>query len=277
MGQPTKALGAFAYFSSEPTHSAAARETVDIVLRHLNAPLTDIQMSVYKGKQDGRWRSFKWKAIDEAISDDEVQVLNLAAGTPTDVWFSAKFQLRVSPDPRRKPSSPRRFYFASEQRAGDATELATAGREMLALLARAADPISGGVLAAPSFNQAYCEVEDSGNSEQESTAFRDRIRVDALTASDRWNKARRLYPVTLLGPRLASQFTGRDAEKAGALAVRDLNASMLIDAYPTVVETWDPEFLKATVELRRWLWPHTIQNPADAVGLGIKLPRIGGL
>jgi hypothetical protein len=85
-------------------------------------------------------------------------------------------------------------------------------------------------------------------------------------------KARRLYPITLLGPKLASQLTAAGALTAGALAVKEINGSLLIDAYPTVVETWEPEYLNATVKLRRWLWPHTIQNPADAVGLVSSLP-----
>jgi len=275
MDEATSAIGAFAYFESDPAlHAGVARSTLDAIVRQLGAPEADVKMSVYKGTQEGRLRGFKWKAIDEAIASPDVQVLNLVIGTPMDVWFTAKLQLRSSPDPRRRPSSPRCFYFASELRTSNAPALVEVGRAMLAEIAAAASgPISGGVLAAPTFNQAYCEVEDSGNSEQESISYRDRIRVDAYGASDRRTKARRLYPITLLGPKLASQVTAAEAVAAGALAVKEINGSLLIDAYPTVVETWDPEFLKATVELRKWLWPHTIQNPADAVGLGLKLPR----
>lgn len=273
MNEAPSAIGAFAYFESDPALHGVARSTLDTIVRQLGAPEADVKMSVYKGTQEGRLRGFKWKAIDEAIASADVQVLNLVIGAPMDVWFTAKLQLRSSPDPRRRSSSPRCFYFASELRASSAPALIEAGREMLAQIAAAASPISGGVLAAPTFNQAYCEVEDSGNSAQESTSYRDRIRVDAYGASDRRTKARRLYPITLIGPKLASEVSAADARAAGALAVKEINGSLLIDAYPTVVETWDPEFLKATVELRRWLWPHTIQNPADAIGLGLKLPK----
>jgi hypothetical protein len=274
MDEAKRAIGAFAYFESDPAlHGSVARSTLDAIVRQLGALEGDVKMSVYKGDQEGRLRGFKWKAIDEAIASPDVQVLNLVIGAPMGVWFTAKLQLRSSPDPRRRSSSTRCFYFASELRTGSAPAFIEAGREMLAQIAAAASPISGGVLAAPTFHQAYCEVEDSGNSEQESTSYRDRIRVDAYGASDRWTKARRLYPITLLGPKLASQVTAAEARAAGALVVKEINGSLLIDAYPTVVETWDPEFLKATVELRRWLWPHTIQNPADAVGLGLKLPK----
>ncbi|MEZ4363314.1 MAG: hypothetical protein R3B48_24270 [Kofleriaceae bacterium] len=230
-------------------------------------------MSVYKGRQEGRWRGFKWQAVEEAIADGEVQVLNLVAGAPKDVWFSAKLQLRSAPDPRLRPSSPRTFYFVSEQRASSTSPVLTAGRQVLEQLARALQPVSGGLLAAPSFNQAYCEVEDSGNCQLEAPTYVERNKHDCVSASDRWTKARRLYPVTLLGPKLASQLSAADARAAGALAAQEINGSLLIDAYPSIVETWDPEFLRATVNLRKWLWPHTIQNPADAAGLGIKLAK----
>ena len=248
-----RSVGAFAYFESDPaTHAGIARATLESILRDLTAPHIEVKMSAYKGHQEGRWRGFKWKAIDEAIEDPDVQVLNLVVGAPMEVWFSAKLQLRSASDPRRRSSSPRCFYFASEQRFSSASSLREGAREMLARLAGAADPISGGVFAAPTFNQAYCEVEDGGNSERESPAFRERIRVDAYGASDRRTKARRLYPITLLGPKLASQVSAAEARAAGALSVEEINGSLLIDAYPSV-ETWDPGFLRATVELRRWL------------------------
>jgi hypothetical protein len=116
------------------------------------------------------------------------------------------------------------------------------------------------------------EVHDGGNLEAEPATFQERIKHD-MRLDAYWTRARRLYPITLLGPKLAGQLSAADARAAGALAVEEINGSLLLDAYPTVVETWDPGFLQATVEQRRWLWPHTIQNPADAVGLGLKLPR----
>jgi hypothetical protein len=30
-----------------------------------------------------------------------------------------------------------------------------------------------------------------------------------------------------------------------------------------LIEPHDPAFLADTAALRRWIWPHTIQNPAD--------------
>lgn len=41
-------------------------------------------------------------------------------------------------------------------------------------------------------------------------------------------------------------------------------------------DSLDPEFLAATTRLRRWLWPHTFQNPLDVAGfedeIGLSAP-----
>ena len=44
---------------------------------------------------------------------------------------------------------------------------------------------------------------------------------------------------------------------------RDLADCKMVTAWPTLVDPHDLQFLLGTRELRRWLWPHTIQNPAD--------------
>jgi hypothetical protein len=54
------------------------------------------------------------------------------------------------------------------------------------------------------FCTSRLEVDYPFSYEQESKAFRERIRIHQKYASDRWTKARRLYPITLLGPKLAS-------------------------------------------------------------------------
>jgi hypothetical protein len=272
---PRRATGAFVYFDGDPAaHEGMARAVLDAILDDVAIPESELKMSLFKTPfKEGRWRGFKWDAIAEALDDPEVEVLTLRAGAPGEFFFNAKFQLRSDPDPQRKPMSPRRFYFAREAALSREAAGTKSAREMMRIVSRMAMPISGGVVSGPTFSQVYCELEDAGDRDKEPGEFQERIRVDRRFETDRWTKARRLYPITLLGPKLASQLSAADAVAAGALAVKEINGSLLIDAYPTVVETWDPEYLTATVELRRWLWPHTIQNPADAVGLGLKLPR----
>lgn len=269
-----RTIGAFAYFGDDPAgHEGTPKEAIRGLLDNLAVPLRDLKMSVFKTPfKEGRWRGFQWKAAQAALDDPAVEVLNVRLETSEDL-FTAKFQLRSDPDPQRAPLSPRRFYFACGVRTSRDGAEARAARELLRVVASMTSPVSGGVVCAPTFQQAYCEVEDGADRDNEPAEFQERIRVDRRYETDRWTKARRLYPITLLGPKLASQLSAADALAAGALAVQELNGSLLIDAYPTVVETWDPDYLRATVNLRKWLWPHTIQNPADAVGLGMKLPR----
>jgi hypothetical protein len=187
--------------------------------------------------------------------------------------LAATLQLRKDPDPRRAAAGPLYVGFACECETWPAEGIRNAARSLLeAVAGLTPGALFGGVFRAPIFNQAAYEIHDGANLQGEPKEFYDRISFD-MQLDHYSTKARRLYPITLLGPKLASQLSAADAVAAGALAVKEINGSLLIDAYPIVVETWDPEYLKATVELRRWLWPHTIQNPADAVGLGLKLPR----
>lgn len=275
MSEPST-YGAFVYFASDPAVAQAglARAAIDELLSGVSLPASSVQMSVFKTPfKEGRWRSLQSKALDEALADPEVETVNFIAGLPRDVYFVAKTQVRSDPDPRRRPASPLRFSFVCNATHVEPSASVRAGRSLLTRACASGAALFGGVFRAPSFNQAVCEVDDSGNCQQEPAAYRERNKVDCIAASDRWTKARRLYPITLLGPKLASAVSAADALAAGALAVQELGGSLLIDAYPTVVETWDPEYLRATVALRRWLWPHSIQNPADAVGLGLKLPR----
>lgn len=268
------AFAAFIYFDRDPaTEKAMPREFLQLLLDGLGLPEDQLRMWTFKTPfKEGRPRGFKRKAAVEAMQDPAVEVLNLRAGEGESISFSAKLQLRSDPDPARESLAPRRFFFACRAAVTDEDRVAHTTREMLRLAARSSAPVSAGVARAPSFNQAYCEVEDAGDRDREPTAFQERIRVDRRYETARWTKARRLYPLTLLGPKIASQLSADDARKAGALAVEELNGSLLIDAYPTLIETWSPDFLKATVDLRRWLWPYTIQNRSDSVGLGVKPP-----
>jgi hypothetical protein len=234
----------------------------------------DVQAAIYRVPfKQGRWRKQLWKAFDEAIDAADVKVLNLLVGTPQDVRLAATLQLRKDPDPRRAAAGPLYIGFACECETWPAEAICSAARSLLESVAGLTPgPLSGGVFRAPMFNQAAYEIHDGANLQGEPKEFYDRISFD-MQLDSYWTKARRLYPITLLGPKLASRVSAADATAAGALAVQERNGSLVIDAYPTVVETWDPAYLKATVALRKWLWPHTIQNPADAIGLGIQLPR----
>ncbi|MEZ4363312.1 MAG: hypothetical protein R3B48_24260 [Kofleriaceae bacterium] len=268
-------LGAVVYLASSPISSPKGlRSCLENLFASIGISPTDIQAALFRSPfTQGKWREQVWKAFDDAAGDEKVETLNLLVGSPRDVRFAATVQLRNDVAPQRHSTAPLYIGFACESQTWSAEKIGQAARSLLEHAASGlTTSLFGGVFRAPVVNQALHEIHSGGNLHEEPKPFYDRIAFD-LRLENYWTKARRLYPVTLLGPKLASQLSAADALAAGALAVQEISGSLLIDAYPSIVETWDPEFLRATVSLRKWLWPHTIQNPADAAGLGIKLAK----
>lgn len=91
-----------------------------------------------------------------------------------------------------------------------------------------------------------------------------RLHEDQMLSGRFLRRVRRLYPVTIFGPKLWAELPPMPALDPMPV-VESVGDCKLVHAWPTLVEPRDPEFLAGTVELRRWLWPYTIQNPADAV------------
>lgn len=266
------AVGAISYFGADLAKDAARlRALWEQVLSLIQISSADVQAALYrKPMQQGKWRKKLWPAFDQALGEEDVEVLNLLVGTPVNVRFAATIQLRRNW--KSAISWPLHMSFVCETQTWPEQRVGEAARAFLRGVAGISSAVSGGAFRAPTLNQGMHEVHDGVSISQEPKAFQDRIGEDSFL-DPYMTKARRLYPLTLLGPKLASQVSAEGARAAGALAVEEINGSLLIDAFPKIVETWDPEFLKATAELRRWLWPHTIQNPADASGLGLKLPK----
>ncbi|MBV8760964.1 MAG: hypothetical protein JO257_26960 [Deltaproteobacteria bacterium] len=95
-------------------------------------------------------------------------------------------------------------------------------------------------------------------------ATRGRLKVDQRLDHHFKTTLRRLYPITIIGAELWRPLPPVPAVDPMP-RVEAIGDCKLIHAWPTLVEPRDPEFLAGTIELRRWLWPHTIQNPADAI------------
>jgi len=91
-----------------------------------------------------------------------------------------------------------------------------------------------------------------------------RIEGDVL----RWKAARtkliRLSPITVIGPAIWATLPPMPAFDPMP-RVTDLGDCKVLTAWPTLCEPRDPAFLRGTRDLRAWLWPYTIQNPADHV------------
>jgi hypothetical protein len=95
-------------------------------------------------------------------------------------------------------------------------------------------------------------------------ATRARIKEDNLSWSTRRRRIRRLYPVTIIGPELWEKLPPLpDVEPRPR--IEDLGDCKMLTVWPELCGPREPEFLRGTRALREWLWPHTIQNPADVV------------
>jgi hypothetical protein len=89
-----------------------------------------------------------------------------------------------------------------------------------------------------------------------------RLGKDQMLYNESKRLLRRLYPVTIIGPELWAKLPPMPATSAPA-TVEDLGDCKMLTCWPELVEPHDPAFLAGTSALRRWIWPYTIQNPAD--------------
>jgi len=132
----------------------------------------------------------------------------------------------------------------------------------LEAIARAYPVVHGGAMMAPSWYAASAEASLTtvgGGLMDEATCKR--IGFDAMHMRE-LHLLRRLYPVTIIGPAIWAKLPPMP-EVDPAPAISDLGACKVLKVWPTLVDPHDPHFLLGTRALRRWLWPFTIQNPAD--------------
>ena len=124
--------------------------------------------------------------------------------------------------------------------------------------------VGGGITGHATRLYAAKECKQNGVDGQWDAATVERIEWDAW----KWRKTRtkltRLNPITIIGPSIWAQLPPMPAFDP-APVVEDLGAVKLLRAWPTLVPPRDPAFLHGTRALREWLWPYTIQNPADGL------------
>jgi hypothetical protein len=92
-----------------------------------------------------------------------------------------------------------------------------------------------------------------------------RLDFDAVRYTEFFTKARRAYWLTILGPELAAAAGGVEAARAtGAARVEQRGDCLIVQATDDVRDCLAPDWPARSAALRRWIWPHTIQNPIDA-------------
>ncbi|MEJ7599424.1 MAG: hypothetical protein WKG01_16070 [Kofleriaceae bacterium] len=139
-------------------------------------------------------------------------------------------------------------------------------RQFLVAVAKLYPMIQGGIGGYRSLAHAAKECSFSGafSPFEIDPDTRERLGEDQMLRGRFLRRLRRLYPITVIGPEIWSQLPPMPNVDP-APKVEDLGDCKMLTVWPELVEPRDPAFLAGTVELRRWLWPFTIQNPADAL------------
>jgi len=253
-----RSFGCFGYFEREPRE--AARALIDALMADL-ALERELQISTA-----GRWRKFARKAVDDAIAKPSVELIALLIGTSTDVRLGGHIDLHIRGSTEFR--CPPMAWFGAESQRWPETMFVAAARRWLQLAAEHATPLSGGVLAATDLRNAKVEMTQvfetypDENPDRSPTSFRGRLEKERPLHHTR-TQIRRVYPITLLGPKFASQIDVGALRDAGATNLTTVNGSVIFDAAPALVEAWDPTYLAATPALRRLLWPLSMQHPMD--------------
>ncbi len=107
-----------------------------------------------------------------------------------------------------------------------------------------------------------CSFSGSTRVDDMDEETKQRLKTDSLDYQISKHLLRRLYPVTIIGPELWAKLPPLPQTEV-PVKVEDLGNCKMLTCWHEMVEPHDPAFLAGTKELRRWIWPHTILNPAD--------------
>lgn len=122
--------------------------------------------------------------------------------------------------------------------------------------------VGGGLGWFPTRAYAAKEIHRGGVPGEWDAATVARLEWDTM----KWRRSRsrllRLLPVTIIGPEIWGSLPPMPTS-APMPAIDDLGDGKVLTCWPELVEPHDPAFVAGTKELRRWIWPYTIQNPAD--------------
>lgn len=217
-----------------------------------------------------RDRTFRWSTVEELAAQ-------AATGTLTMNVYEGASPVVISLYLRHNPAielhyqPPAAVWVAVEHVAGGSawTDVLDAMEDFLKVAASLPGILHGGISTLDNLVQARSEITGTGTDvDRQPSGFRTRSDHDWRFPVDAWRMLRRLYWTTLLGPTLAAAAGGAAAARAaGAVEVQEVGGAIIVRAMAGPPrDSLDPEFLAATLRLRRWLWPHTFKNPLDAAG-----------
>lgn len=250
--------GCFVYFE-KPLAGLPAVVAALIAAMIDELSLDDVQISTKPGKL--QWSRFAPKKVEAALAGAS-RDLTFLVGAPSDVHLGARIDLRglAGYDPRML--APPQAWLAAEATRWPAERFAAVARAWFRIVAEHGAPLSGGAFASDNMRNAKVEASREYESfEGEATDARFEHLTKEPGGVYAWEKLRRFYPITLLGPKLAAK-TSPDALREAGAGVEAIGDSLLVDV-TSLVETWSKPYLEATAKLRALAWPWMFQHPLD--------------
>lgn len=236
---------------------------------------------VSPGGRVSRARAYKWSSVESAVDDAETGTVSLFTADEEADSFQLGFYVRHNPKVARGSQVPPYLWMVDGATSHD-DRAVTATARVLEIAATHMGVLHGNVTRFGNSAQARSElIGGRTGMDDQPPLFQQRYEHDWWrNQGEVWTRCRRLYWKTLLGPTLATAAGGAAAARAaGALELEEINGALLFRAMQGPPrDSLDPEFLAATTSLRRWLWPHTFQNPLDAAGfeaeVGLAVPAV---
>ncbi|HEY4244017.1 MAG TPA: hypothetical protein VGM88_29595 [Kofleriaceae bacterium] len=274
------AAGAFVQFADEPCRWPTCCVTlIEDLLESLELAEGDVQLAVSKRLD---WRAFSWAALEKAIANPDRDELRILVGTPADVQLAAELQTRHwlwlsnyrdEPERWRQLRPPTLWMYARSAR-WPAARVRTLALRWFRTAAMLGSPLSGGATRGAvaedlrnevSLQRSHTELEPWLTQPLDRALFDEFLGADSVAAMHR--RIRRLYPVSLLGPRFT---TPRNIEllRAAGAEVEQVKDCLIVTTALELVSAWDPDYMGKTAALRKLAWPISIQNPIDYEGLG---------
>ena len=209
---------------------------------------------------DGKHRTFTPERFVAHVSASTSDVVTVYTRDPASI--EAHLYLRDRVDPKLPSLSE----YVQRRCAAVVPDSARAALfELASLLHRHFGLISVNVAGHVEHSYAEKECIRIGVAGSWDAATVERIRWDERHRLDARTKLIRLSPITVIGPTLWATLPPMPRFDPAPI-VDDLPGApgcKVITAWPTLCSPRDPDFLRGTRALRAWLWPHTIQNPAD--------------
>ncbi|NVB84155.1 MAG: hypothetical protein HOV81_37615, partial [Kofleriaceae bacterium] len=181
--------------------------------------------------------------------------------------LTVRFQPRYLSSEKRYQFPPRYYVIApSSDEIEVRTRHVAAIEAFLVQVASPSHALHGAIGAATDADLAYNEVtmQPEPGFGPDGKPVRGRLWFDQGRWEEAWTLARRAYWTTILGPDLVAATGGIEAARStGAARVEMRSGCLVVQSTSDVNDYLSPGWPERALPIRRWLWPHTIQNPFD--------------